>query len=172
MLAPKNWMDQTPKLPTQPGAEPHHQDYRHKAMHYLAMMLILLIDGPVSAYAQTMRHPMQIQIEANGKIFSATMEDNPTSRNFVSMLPMTLTLQDYAGTEKISDLPAALSIQGAPAGITPKAGYLTFYAPWGNLAILKKNFRYSAGLIMLGMLDPAGLKLMLQPGPLTITLHK
>jgi hypothetical protein len=159
-------------LATKNRAEPTHQTCAHQAVHYVAMMLILLFCGPLSAYAQTMRHPMQIQIEANGKMFSVTMADNPTARDFVSRLPMTLTLQDYAGTEKISDLPATLSIQGAPAGITPKAGYLTFYAPWGNLAIFKKDFRYSAGLIMLGTLDPAGLKLMQQPGPLTITLHK
>lgn len=115
---------------------------------------------------------MQIQIETRGKTFSVTMENNQASRDFVAMLPMTLILQDYAGTEKISDLPSRLSIQGSPAGITPKAGDLAFYAPWGNLAFFKQDFRYSAGLILLGRLDQAGLKLIQQPGPLSITLHQ
>jgi hypothetical protein len=32
-------------------------------------------------------------------------------------------------------------------------GDITYYAPWGNLAIFYKDFSYSAGLIKLGTLD-------------------
>jgi hypothetical protein len=37
-----------------------------------------------------------------------------TSRDFAALLPLTLTLKDYAATEKISDLPKRLSTDGAP----------------------------------------------------------
>ncbi|GAB7216701.1 cyclophilin-like fold protein [Dickeya oryzae] len=57
------------------------------------------------------------------------------------MLPLTLKLEDYAGTEKIAYLPRKLTTQGAPAGIDPDVGYLTYYAPWGNLAIFLSGFR-------------------------------
>ena len=65
------------------------------------------------------------------------------------MLPLTLTLKDYAGTEKISDLPRKLSTQGAPSGSDPSVGDITLYAPWGNLAIFYRDFGYASGLIIL-----------------------
>ena len=83
----------------------------------------------------------------------ATLVDNATSRDFVSLLPLTITLKDYAETEKISDLPRKLSAEGARAGSTPEIGDIAYYAPWGNLAIFYKDFRYSTGLIKLGKLD-------------------
>lgn len=51
------------------------------------------------------------------------------------MLPLKMTLKDYASTEKVSDLPKKLSMQHAPDGSKPKTGHISYYAPWGNLAI-------------------------------------
>lgn len=47
---------------------------------------------------------MQIHISA-GSVLQATLLDNATTRDFTGHLPLTLTLTDYAGTEKISQLP-------------------------------------------------------------------
>ena len=57
------------------------------------------------------------------------------ARDFISLLPLTLTLEDYAKTEKISDLPRTLTKERAPAGSDPSVGDITYYSPWGNLAI-------------------------------------
>jgi len=84
---------------------------------------------------------------------TATMLDNATSRDFLSMMPMILTIRDYAGTEKVSDLPRKLSTQGAPSGSKPSVGDITLYAPWGNLTIFYKDFVYASGLIILGKID-------------------
>lgn len=70
---------------------------------------------------------MKIQMELEGKSITATLDDNATARDFVSLLPLTLTLRDYEATEEISDLP--LSTEGAPAGSDPSVGDLTYYAP-------------------------------------------
>jgi hypothetical protein len=43
------------------------------------------------------------------------MHDNPSSRDFLSLLPLTVTLEDYAGTEKIARLSKRLSTNDAPA---------------------------------------------------------
>jgi hypothetical protein len=96
---------------------------------------------------------MKIQMELEGKSITATLDDNATARDFVSLLPLTLTLRDYEATEKISDLPKKLSTESAPAGSDPSVGDLTYYAPWGNLAIFYKDFDYSKGLIKLGSID-------------------
>jgi hypothetical protein len=43
------------------------------------------------------------------------MPDSGTTRDFMTLLPLTVTLSDYAQTEKVSDLPRRLSPTGAPA---------------------------------------------------------
>lgn len=114
---------------------------------------------------------MQISIDIDGTTLTATLEDNDSARDFASLLPLSLTLEDYAATEKISDLPRRLSTRGAPAGTAAKAGDLTYYAPWGNLAIFHKDFRHSSSLVKLGTLD-SGVDLMRRPGPLKATIRK
>ena len=112
---------------------------------------------------------VNLHLAFEGTSISATLADNETSRDFVALLPITLTLNDYAATERIGDLPKRLSTHGAPAGITPAAGDLTYYAPWGNLAIFHKSFRYSKGLIKLGTID-SGLEVLRRPGPVRVTI--
>ena len=86
-------------------------------------------------------------------VLNATLLDNPTARDFATLLPLELTLSDYAKTEKISDLPRRLRTDGAPPGLAAHAGDITYYAPWGNLAIFYRPFQYAEGLIKLGSFD-------------------
>lgn len=51
---------------------------------------------------------MKIRITADGTERTATLNDSQTTQNFLAPLPLTLTLEDYAGTEKVSDLPALI----------------------------------------------------------------
>ncbi|HMO30453.1 cyclophilin-like fold protein [Enterovirga sp.] len=106
-----------------------------------------------------------------GRSFTATLADNPSARDFLSLLPMSLTLKDYASTEKIADLPKRLSTDGAPEGFAPSAGDVAYYAPWGNLAIFHRDFRHSPGLIHLGRIqgDFTALK---QTGPLDVRIER
>jgi hypothetical protein len=96
---------------------------------------------------------VKIRIKLDDKTLTATLHDNATSKDFVSLLPLRLTLKNYAATEKVSDLPKRLSTEGAPAGSDPDVGDIAYYAPWGNLAIFYKDFAYSNGLIILGKID-------------------
>src|SRR5947209_5651810 len=96
---------------------------------------------------------MKIRIKFENKVLTATLRDSKTARDFVSQLPLTLTLEDYASTEKISDLPKRLSTEGAPSGSEPSVGDIAFYAPWGNLAIFYRAAEYANGLVILGKID-------------------
>ena len=96
---------------------------------------------------------MKIRLDIEGTALTATLEDNETARDFASLLPLALTLEDYAATEKISDLPQRLSTTGAPAGTAASVGDIAYYAPWGNLAIFYRDFGYSKGLIKIGTID-------------------
>jgi hypothetical protein len=113
---------------------------------------------------------MKFRMTINGKETTATLTDSPTSRDFVALLPLTLKLDDYASTEKIAYLPKKLSTQGAPAGIDPDIGDITYYAPWGNLAIFYRNFAYSVGLIKIGHLD-TGVEALEARGSLNVTIE-
>jgi hypothetical protein len=120
-----------------------------------------------SAGAET--DSMKIRIRINGNEIAASLIDNATSRDFVSLLPLTLKLEDYGETEKISYLPRKLSTEGAPPGSDPSAGDVSYYAPWGNLALFRRDFRYSRGLIRLGKID-SGLEALNVPGSVEVTI--
>ena len=100
------------------------------------------------------------------------MYDNETSKDFLSKLPLTATLSDYASTEKIFYMPDnyKLSTEGAPSGYDPSAGDSTLYAPWGNIAIFDRDYSYSKGLVPLGRIDGDGIKLCQVSGDLTATV--
>lgn len=113
---------------------------------------------------------MKIRIDLDQTSITATLDDTETARDFVSLLPLTLTLEDYAHTEKISGLPRRLSTQGAPSGSDPSVGTLAYYAPWGNLALFYEDFGYSTGLIRLGALD-GGVEAFTGEGPVQVRIQ-
>ncbi|MEX1826878.1 cyclophilin-like fold protein [Luteibacter sp. CQ10] len=108
---------------------------------------------------------MDIRLTIDGHMLSATLEDSAAVRDFLALLPLALDLEDYAATEKIAQMPTKLSTAGAPAGMTPSIGDITYYAPWGNLAIFYKGLNYSAGLVKLGRID-GDIQVLRTAGPL------
>ena len=102
---------------------------------------------------QTVDEPMKIRIIAADQTFTAVLEDSAAARDFAALLPIDLVLSDHNRTEKIAHLPQRLSTAGAPDGVTPVAGDIAYYAPWGNLAIFYRDFGYSRGLVRLGRLE-------------------
>jgi hypothetical protein len=114
---------------------------------------------------------MNILIDVEGARLTATLDDNPTARDFLSLLPLTLNLEDYAATEKVSDLPRKLCVDGAPPGVAAAGRDVMYYAPWGNLAIFHKEFKYADGLIRLGRID-GGLDILRRSGPLKATISR
>jgi hypothetical protein len=96
---------------------------------------------------------MKIRIEFNGASITATLYDNPSARDFASMLPLHLTIDDYSTNEKIAYLPRKLTEEGSGPFGNEAPGDLAYYAPWGNLAFFYGSYRYSTGLIRLGRID-------------------
>jgi len=129
----------------------------------LSILASILLVSTISAHAENSSpltpaagkgaKTVKIHLTLNGISTTASLIDSPTTRDFIALLPLTLKLEDYANTEKIAYLPKKLSTQGAPAGIDPDVGDITYYAPWGNLALFYRDFGYSPGLIRLGRFD-------------------
>ena len=71
---------------------------------------------------------MKIRIEFNGASMTATLYDNPSTRNFASMLPLDLTIDDYSTNEKIAYLPRKLTEEGSGPFDNEKPGDLGYVA--------------------------------------------
>lgn len=114
---------------------------------------------------------MKIRFDVGGEIATATLHDNATARDFAMLLPLSLTLRDFEQVERIADLPRKLSTAGAPAGLEPAKGDITYYAPWGNLAIFAGDNVYADGLVQIGKID-SGLAALQRPGPLKVLIGR
>ncbi len=114
---------------------------------------------------------MKIRIIVDGAELGATLEDNAASRDFAALLPLDLTLSDYHGTEKIADLPSRLSTEGLPEGVDPDVGDITYFAPWGNLALFYRDFGYARGLVRLGRIE-AGVERLVGDGALKARIER
>ncbi|MET9974659.1 cyclophilin-like fold protein [Streptomyces microflavus] len=98
--------------------------------------------------------PMDIRVTLDGRPVDATLNESPTARDFAALLPLTLGLQDFHGTERVADLPRKLDTSGAPEPAAAQIGDIAYYAPWGNLALFYQNGpTASAELLILGHLD-------------------
>jgi len=57
---------------------------------------------------------MKIRIAFNDQTMTATLEDNPSARDFASLLPLNdLSIDNYANNEKIAYLPRKLTEEGS-----------------------------------------------------------
>jgi hypothetical protein len=77
---------------------------------------------------------MDIQIVIKNTELRGALDATAAGCDFACML-LTLTLTDFYATERICDLPRRLATAGTPAGTEGSAGDITYYAPWGNLAL-------------------------------------
>lgn len=111
---------------------------------------------------------VKIRLMIGDSVLTVTLVDGVAARDFASQLPLQLTLRDYAGKEKVCDLPRRLTTEGEPAGMDPDVGDLTYYAPWGNIAIFYRDFGYAEGLVKLGRVDSGVETLVNQRGELSV----
>ena len=101
------------------------------------------------------------------------MEDNAAGRDFLSRLPLEVTLNDYNNTtEKIFYPDPALTTEGVTRGCTPTPGDITIYAPWGNVAIFCKNWSYSNDLIKIGRIDGDGIEVLNVGGDIRVKFER
>lgn len=131
--------------------------------------LLTLAVTASTAVAASQDNVMKIKFIYNGVAVTGSLEDNAASREFIAMLPLTVKLEDYGSTEKIAWLPAKLSQADKREAIVPRTGDIAYYAPWGNLAIFREDFRHSPGLVKLGRIEQ-GLESLRQSGSETVTI--
>ncbi|AQV99142.1 hypothetical protein BJN34_35270 (plasmid) [Cupriavidus necator] len=116
---------------------------------------------------------MKIRIHVDGQIATAALYDNASAKDFAALLPLSLTLTNYAQIERIAYLPRRLHPEGIATGVPVTTGDIAYYSPWGNLAVFVESgdAEYSGGLVQLGRLE-TGLPLLQRPGPLKVRIER
>jgi hypothetical protein len=137
-----------------------------KAVAPIACLLLL-----ATTAVATERNSMKISIVLANTTVEATLNDGSASRDLYAMLPLTVWLEEYAATEKIAYLPRKLATTGAPDAFTPSVGDLSYYAPWGNLALFYRGGQHSPGLVPLGRID-SGLDQLKASAPQKVTIRR
>ncbi|SCU76927.1 conserved hypothetical protein [Cupriavidus necator] len=113
----------------------------------------------------------RIRLTFEGGEAIAQLYDNPASRDLASMLPLTLKFSDYNKVEKIAYPPRKPSTENAPFGLTPSAGDLALYAPWGNLVVYYRGYRHSNDLVLLGRLTSGVQQLASKDGEFSVHIE-
>ena len=91
------------------------------------------------------------------------LNDSPAANAFYQQLPLSVSVEDYAGSEKIFYPPENLGTNDTPMAQGP-AGTLAYYAPWGNVAIFYGECGGASGLYELGEVVSGAAAIAPSPG--------
>src|SRR5436190_14140398 len=98
---------------------------------------------------------MKIRLKIEDKVLTATLVDSKTTRDFVSLLPLTLTMNDLFRREKFAHLPRAISEEGKRTH-TYEVGQVVYWSPGPDVAIFYRNDGEkipNPGIIVIGKID-------------------
>jgi len=115
---------------------------------------------------------MKIIIKVGDKAVTATLIDSKTTRDFVSLLPLTLTMNDLFGREKFARLPRAISEEGERTK-TYEVGDIIYWSPGPDVAIYYRHDEQpipDPGIIAIGKID-AGVGAFNVPGSVKATVE-
>ena len=115
---------------------------------------------------------VKIRIKVGDKKITATVANNETARDFVSVLPLTVTMNDLFGREKYGDLPKALSEKG-PRQKRYEVGDVAYWSPAHQFAIYYHQDGESIpspGIIPIATID-GGAEAFKVPGSVKMTIE-
>lgn len=107
----------------------------------ITLLIFIITAGAGFAHAQELQAVVGTTVRfaaGSNSVDVIIDQDNPTVRDFLSLLPLQMTLEDFAGREKIGYLARKLAVNGSK-GSDPEDGDLIYFVPWGNL-----GFYYNA----------------------------
>jgi hypothetical protein len=139
----------------------------------LLFSTLLLVASPAidASRASERTTNMKIRISIADKVVIATVADNATARDFVSVLPLSMSMKDLFGREKYGDLPKALSENG-PRKNTYEVGEIAYWSPDHQFAVYYHQDGESIpspGVIPIAKID-AGVEGFNVPGSVKVTI--
>ena len=98
---------------------------------------------------------MKIRLRIGNRALTGTLIGSKTAQDFVSLLPLTLTMNDLFGREKFAHLPQAISTEGKRTHIY-EVGDIAYWSPGPDVAIYYQHDGEKIpepGIIVIGKLD-------------------
>ena len=117
---------------------------------------------------------MKLNLKVGESVFTATMYENKSVKDFTTMLPITLMLGDYNREERSSRLPKSLSVNETEDGMNISAGEISYYTPFRNLCIFYKDSGLSFCQVPLGKIEETALEAIRNlsgTGPVEVTFE-
>lgn len=108
---------------------------------------------PGLAASQQSGTAMRLHCRFADQDVSFLLQDNATSRDLVSLLPLDLTIEDFSSNEKLAQLPRRLDETGRVPITDEAPGDLCYFLGWGNLAFFHAGYTYRDDLILLGRIE-------------------
>jgi len=93
---------------------------------------------------------MHITVEADGNTTVFELNDSSAARDLYAQLPLSISVENYGGNEKIFYPPNKLDTTDTPQANAHATGTLAYYAPWGDVVMFYGRFGAAAGLYTLG----------------------
>jgi len=115
---------------------------------------------------------LKIRIKVADKSIVAAVASNETARDFVSVLPLNVSMSDLFGREKYGDLPKALSENG-PRTSRYEVGDIAYWSPDHQFAVYYHQDGEaipSPGIIPIAKID-AGTEAFNVPGSVKVTIE-
>lgn len=101
---------------------------------------------------------MKLNLIVGESTFTATMYENKCAKDFMSLLPITLTLADCDSKERSSHLPKRLVNDGTEDGVNLLAGDISYYTPFRNLCIYYHDSGLTFCQVSLGKIEKNGIE--------------
>jgi hypothetical protein len=130
-------------------------------------------EPPEAAAESHIANAMKIKLKIAGKEITATLIDSETTRDFVSLLPLMMTMNDLFGREKFGHLPRTIS-EGGKRTRTYEVGDVIYWSPGPDVAIFYRHDGQSIpspGVIVIGKID-SGVEEMNVPGSVKVTIER
>ena len=115
---------------------------------------------------------MKIRLRVRATIVTATLIDSKTTRDFISLLPLTLTMNDLFHREKFAHLPKLISTEGVRAH-TFDVGEIAYWSPGPDVAIYYRQDGEKIpepGIIVIGKVD-SGVETLSINGSVRVTIE-
>jgi len=141
---------------------------------FLGLMSAMALSYAAVADENTMTKDgdsMKIIVKVGDKALTATLIDSKTAKDLVSLLPLTLTMNDLFGREKFGHLPRPISTDGKRTH-TYEVGDIAYWSPGPDVAIYYRHDGEkipNPGIIVIGKLDP-GVEAFHVPGSVEVKI--
>jgi hypothetical protein len=137
-----------------------------------AAVCIAITSVPLMTPTGAAQEGKQIRIRMADRAITARLNDSDAARDFASMLPLTIQMDDHLRREKTGIIPRPLS-ERTPGSRTYELGDLGYWRPRNTFVIFYRQDGLTIpgpGIVLLGKVD-AGVEIFDVPGTVQVAVE-